>query len=259
MIDFAKLAIAIVTHRRPKEVQHTLRTALASVPGYRVLYVLGNHPDDQAGIGKLVVETKDARVQFLPTGRIPEHGGRLAESWNTAFQWAFRDPEVEWLWCMHDDLDITPGWSDLVHGRDADVYVAPFGDTCFLLNRRAFREVGWFDERFTVRAYQDTDWELRAVWKLGRDRVVLENEIRPPKALKWVSLNPIGLLNHWRLAQTFDDSPAKIDKDKPGLFWLKEKWDNARGVTPIDFDKAVAEGPAIPDIDFYPWFDRGAA
>lgn len=250
-VNFEKLAIAIVTHNRPAIAQQTIDGALRSVPNYRACYLIGNHPLDESTIGQTFLAANDLRRRFISTGRIPEHTGRLAESWNLAMQWAFRDPEVEWLWCMHDDITIQPGWSEKVIARPAELYSAPFGDMCFLFSRHAFEEVGWFDERYTGIGYQDNDWITLATWKLGKDNVVSENECNIPKiGLTWIIHNPIGLKDYWQGRE------AMVDRKAVGFLWYERRWRNAWLDRRMDWIKAIKLGPAEPDFEWYPWFDR---
>ena len=74
--------------------------------------------------------------------------------------------------------------------RDADLYLAPGGDTVFLFNRRVFREVGWFDERFRGIGFHEWDWETRAILGVGQDRVVIEDKHG------WY-FNAVGLDEQW--------------------------------------------------------------
>jgi hypothetical protein len=248
--QLAKLAIAIVTHNRPEIVKETINKVLCSIPYFKTCYLIGNHPDDRANAGSEFLSIGDPRRQFISTGRILEHQGRLAESWNTAIQWAFRDPEIEWLWCMHDDVNIFPGWFDLITQRQAELYVAPFGDMCFLFSRHAFEKVGWFDERYTEIGYQDNDWFTRATWKLGEAKIVMENTFNFPGMayLEWISVNSIGLLNYWQPRQRF------TDRKGAGYGWYRSRWIDTFTDKGLDWAKASTQGPTVSDINWYPWF-----
>jgi hypothetical protein len=166
-------------------------------------------------------------------------------------QWAFRDPDVDWLWCMHDDVWIAPGWPSIIASYPADVYAAPFGDMCFLLSRQAFQAVGWFDERFPGIGYQDNDWQLRAAWKLGTTRVVLENKFTIGAALNWVMVNPIGLDRYWVATESFHHNRAGT---AAGLEWFRAKWEG-RWLETLSLPEQIPP-PVISEIDWYPWFLR---
>ena len=253
MIDWARVAVAVVTCCRPELCRATVAAAHDTLPDYRALYVIGNHPNDLLDVAGPMVMTEEPRRrwQFIATGRPPEHHGCLAGSWNLAMLWAFRDPEVEWLWCLQDDMEILFGWPELVKKRDADLYLAPAGDMAFLFNRRVLREVGWFDERFRVIGYHEWDWEARALLALGEDRVVIEDRHG------WQH-NAIGLWDLWRPARPAGlalKNELHLDQNRR---WLVRKW----GINhPLDLWGLAMAGrrPQHAEVEWYPWFDRGAA
>lgn len=242
-VDPAKLVIAISTHNRPVPLRVTKRLWAESCPDYRAMLVIGNHPHDMHG-------EPPARGFVIPTGRVPQHPGCMAKTWNLAMQWAFADPEVEWLLCSMDDVGVKPGWLDLVNQHAFDFYLAPCGDLVFLFNRRVFRRVGWFDERFPVIGFQEWDWEARVLYAMGRDRCMFED------GHGW-NINAIGLHNYW--LHTGDLCPTGRDTSyqERNKAWLLEKW-HRRDVR--EFVHMMANGgPTAPlpnEIDWYPWFKR---
>lgn len=243
VIDFHKVAIAITTHNRPEYAQLCTQQ-WAATTDYRQMFLLVNHPDGAKGV------TLPPHCEVIHVGRIPEHGGCMAQTWNTAFHWAFRDPEIEWLICSMDDAVITPGWPPLLDRYEADLYQAPAGDLVFMLNWEAFRKIGWFDERFRLIGFQEWDFMARAVRALGLDRVSLED------AHGWCH-NPIGLSTHWiHRGGGAAATTRRGDLMGHAQEWLQQKW----GMTHYDFVGMMNGGnikePQVPEIDWYPWFGR---
>lgn len=243
-VDPKKLVIVISTHNRPVPLRVTMKLWAESCPDYRAMLVIGNHPHD------MYVEPP-ARGFVIPTGRVPQHPGCMAKTWNLAMQWAFGDPEVEWLLCSMDDVGVRDGWLDLVNQHAYDFYLAPCGDLVFLFNRRVFRRVGWFDERFVVMGFQEWDWEARVLRAMGLDRCMFED------GHGW-NHNAIGLHNYWY--HTGDFCPTHRDTSHQQLNenWLVGKW----GVRdPQHFVELMANGkicahPGLLEVDWYPWFQR---
>ena len=242
-IDFSKVAVAISTHNRPPQLIECVRQWVETLPDYRAMHVIVNHPDGARGF------VPPPRCQIIQSGRVPEHVGCMAKTWNLAMQWGFRDPEVEWLLCSMDDVVITPGWPMLLTFYDADLYMAPAGDIVFLMNRRALRLAGWFDERFPVIGFQEWDWTARAIRRLGLNRVSLDD------AHGWHH-NTIGLAAHWVHVgsnHTLRDMRFQGVSER----WLEQKW----GMPMLNVIGMISSGdipePTVPEIDFYPWFDRG--
>lgn len=252
-MDGAEIALVITTWQNPEGLRHALDTALASLPDYRVAFVIGNHPNDRTTTPAIFAGRP--RLHFVPTGRVPQHEGRLAETWNLALQLAFSHGAA-WCWGMHDDVEILPGWLDLVRSHPADFYSAPCGDMAWLLSRRGFREIGWWDEEYTCRDFHDSDYQLRAAWKLGRAHVVIENRFEfPGQGLNGATINDIGLRHFWRPTRCFDGAREarfamlKLFQAKCGPAWLMPQ-------RQIDLDRVIAEGLRPERYDWYPWFPR---
>ncbi len=191
--DPAATAVVIVTWNRLENLAECAWSWATTMSNYRAMYVIANHPYSTGqkmttywhltgtlpdGVWPVLGNETDDSVFSPPphclvvnTGRPFEHAGNLAQSWNLGMTWAFRDPKVEWLLCSQDDVEALPGWQERVASFDADLYLSPCGDNVFLFNRRALREVGWFDERYTTIGFHEWDWKARAILALGRDRV----------------------------------------------------------------------------------------
>lgn len=242
-VEYGRLAVTVVTHSRP--VARAVAAWAATLPDYRSMRVVVNHPLGAEGL------EPPRRCEVVRSWRPPEHPGCMSEVWNQAMVLAFRDPAVDWLLCAMDDCFPEPGWSAVVARHDADLYLAPAGDTAFLLNRRAFGKVGWFDEVFRVIGYQEWDWEARAVKALGADRVVIED-------LHGWTVNGIGLREKW----VSSSSSSVRDKRWQWLnrAWLETKWGGIGAGSGEAFWAAAmaGPGPVVPEVDWYPWVDRGA-
>lgn len=238
-VDFGKLAIAIVTWNRPKGLLHTLERWTRTLPTYREGFIIANHPDDTFVV--------PARFRVVRTGRPPEHAGNLTQSWNLAMLWAFRDPGVEWLLCSQDDVDIYDGWVDAIRDNpERDLYVALAGDQTFLFNRRIFREIGWFDERYVTIGYQEWDWQARACRTIPHDRLSIED------AHGW-SLNAFGLSRYWQRPPHLPENGYKDEQHIGRNYsWMMEKWGVSLNAVLPD---RVPE-PRYGEIEWYPWHRR---
>lgn len=243
-VDPAKLAICVSTHLRPGPLRVTVKQWVATCPDYRQMYVFVHHPQGTEGF------EPPERCEIIPTGRLPEHPGCMAKTWNLAFQWAFSDPEVEWCLCSMDDVAVRAGWLDLVNQHAFDFYLAPCGDLVFLVSRRVLRRVGWFDERFPVIGFQEWDYEARVLKTLGAERVMMED------SHGW-NINAIGLHNFWFHTGFLCPTHRDTSHQHLAQAYLFDKW----GVRePTAFatmmqERAVPE-PKWPEIDWYPWFGR---
>jgi hypothetical protein len=241
MLDYTKLAIAIVTWKRPKELQRTLHAWTQTLPDYRAGYIIANH-QDSVNVDVQIPE----RFTVIPTGRPPEHAGNLSQSWNLAMLWAFRDPAVEWLLCSQDDVDIRSGWVEAIQSSpDRDLYLAPAGDQVFLFNRSIFNEVGWFDERYTTIGYHEWDWQARVCRAFPQDRLSIED------AHGW-SVNGCGLGTLWQRT----DEPENGYKDEAhigrNLAWMQDKW----GIFLKNVMPNRVPEPHYGEIEWYPWHAR---
>lgn len=256
MIDFERMDIAVVTCGRPMWLVATVQAWAETTPTYHRIHAICNSEDGAAAADRLR-GYDDLCVHR--TGRPPEHAGNLAQSWNLAMLWAFRDSEVEWLLCSQDDVFVAPGWPAALERYDADLYVAPVGDVVFLMNRRVLRKVGWFDERFTTIGWHEWDWQYRALRDLGRDRVSIQD------GHGW-EYHPVGLGDFWQQPRT----ECRQDRERfPGPLmrknerhlklndgWLREKWGMDHGGLLYALRTGDLRPQLVPEVDWYPWFDR---
>ncbi|NQT03918.1 MAG: hypothetical protein HQ580_17970, partial [Planctomycetes bacterium] len=94
------------------------------------------------------------------------------------------------------DVIMKPGWLDLVNSTNFDFYSAPLGDTRFLLNRSAFRRVGWFDERFTSLGFHEHDYLIRVLNLIPDSATIVDMHKQQLRH------NPIGLEEYWLQPET---------------------------------------------------------
>lgn len=247
-IDPSRLEIAVVGHTRHTDLQAALHLWPLTIPGYRQITLIANHPTTTQGL------VLPDRTHVVPTGRIPNHVGQLSESWNLAFLWTFvQHPETEWVILSQDDVRVAPGWVELVNAHPAEVYNAPAGDMIMLISRRAFQLVGWFDEHIRSIGGQDLDWLCRAVITLGADRIVSEDHHG------W-SYNPIGLTRFWESSKGGGTPGASYQMggylDVVLKAHLHAKW----GISTQELhERLIAHQvpmPVQPEYDWYPWVTR---
>lgn len=241
MIDYARLAIAVVTWKRPNDLNRALHAWTATLPTYRAGYIIANHPESVNADTYI-----PPRYLIVPSGRPPEHAGNLSQSWNLAMLWAFRDPDVEWLMCSQDDVDIRPGWVEAIQNNpERDLYLAPAGDRVFLFNRTVLKAVGWFDERYTTIGYHEWDWQARVIRACSSDRISIED------AHGW-SVNAFGLSQFWRTKEDPENGYKCERHIGRNYSWMHEKWGvSLNGVIPHSIPE-----PRIGEIEWYPWFQR---
>ena len=176
MFDPRQLSIWIVTYNRPRAINQAITDWLATTDENVPINVISNH-------SKLSLD-KDygSRVTvYMNPLRPDESWGYLPRNWNQCFYLGFK--EYDWVLCSQDDVRVKSGWIDLLKKHSHyDFYTAPFFDVIFLMNRRAFLDVGWFDERFVVMDYHDNDY-LRRAWKKQVFKKAT-NEMNETKMLK---------------------------------------------------------------------------
>ena len=239
------IAIYIVTYNRPVALNKTIRYYLDSIPFTPHITVISNHTKCQ------IDDNLKPYVRLIYNHLRPDESwGYLTRNWNQCFQFGFRD--YEWLLCSQDDVIIKPGWFELVNTTDFDFYLAPLGDTRFLLNRSAFRKVGWFDERFTGLGFHEHDYILRVLSLIPDSASIVDNHRQQIKH------NPVGLEKYWIQPEKNEGFSKKqqiggsAEWRKGNIYrqkYFQEKW----GTHP--FKKVLGIHPdRLPrEIDWYPY------
>lgn len=232
--DPARLGVFMVTYRRPKICAKTLRDVLATTPA--AVLIQTNHDDFPI---YRHIDFDVHRPAVLRGPRPNESPGHLAADWNRAARivfdrepvdlqsgwaagtggnrgWTWPVPCPDWLWCLHDDMVIEPGWIDVVADAARDGvrwFHAPGGDMSFLLHRSIWETVGPWDERFPGTGWKEWDYYIRVLQAIPRDQVVMEDTHGDGFAI-----NHLGLSRFWR------------GKSGEGhLFAADPEWHQARG------------------------------
>lgn len=245
-VDPARTVIAISTHYRPVQLRVAAKLWRETCPDYRRMYVFVNHPKGAEGFDP---EFRPPRCIVLSTSRVPEHPGCMSKTWNLAMQWAFGDPNVEWLLCSMDDVGIRAGWLDLINLHpEFQFFLAPCGDTVFLMHRQVLRKVGWFDERFAVMGFQEWDYEARVLRELGRDQVMMED------GHGW-NINAIGLHNYWFHTGDFCQTHRDTRYQHLNERYLTMKWAVRDVQHFVEVMNSGKKPPmTCPEWNWYPWF-----
>lgn len=257
MFDVKKLSVWIVTYNRPDAINRTIQDFLQTTPSYVPINVISNHSNLQLD------QDYGPRVKiYMNILRPDQSWGYLARNWNQCFYFGFK--EYEWVLCSQDDVRILPGWLENIQQHpDYDFYTAPYFDVIFMINRHAFRQVGWFDERFVVMDYQDNDFFRRCYQRLGKEKISSEDK----HGWQWNGrstgfINPIGQSSFWRhgpdegYIQPDDHPRGRGDKrfihNTINANFLYKKW----GATIKRNHQELNLRQRIPDIDWYPWFTK---
>jgi len=254
MFDIKKLNIWIVTYNRPECVNQTIVDLLESTPDSVPINIISNHSKlDLSKDYGLRVKT------WLNNLRPDESWGYLARNWNQCFYLGLKD--YEWVLCTQDDVRFRKGWVEKIQENpNYDFYTAPLFDVIFMLNREAFKEIGWFDERFLCVDMQDNDYLRRAYQNLDRKKICIED------GHGWTIngkpagfINSIGLSEYWRHGpaegyQPPDDRPRGSDKIHFRLndTYRHQKW----GIVGKANSQELNLKQRIPEVDWYPWFTK---
>ena len=101
--------------------------------------------------------------------------GYLSRSWNQGLLWGFRNtttPQTEWVVLVQSDVVFLPDWyakfKELTKDGNMPFIACAPGDQVMFTHISAFREIGWWDERFCSNGYQEFDYFMRAYLRLGR-------------------------------------------------------------------------------------------
>jgi hypothetical protein len=183
------IRVYIVTYRKNAVLNRNLQTLWAGArqPERLAVTVLANHPE-------VVIDAANQRpnLKVVVNATRPANAwGYLARDWNFGILDAFgnwQNPHGT-AWCVlaQNDVEWLPGWDEYLDRNDRfDFLSQPRGDQAMALNVAAVRAVGFFDERFSILHFQEFDYFLRAILKLGPRASV--NDDHGPNFV-W---NPVG-------------------------------------------------------------------
>jgi hypothetical protein len=163
-----RICVYIVTYKKPDVLAENLRTLYAGLtePEDVAVTVLSNHPDVVIPEGL----PSQPRV-VINTVRQANSWGHLSRDWNWALLDCFetwRGSRAEWCVLAQNDVTWLPGWdARLTEIRNRDFISQPVGDQAMAFRLAAVQAVGFFDERFSVLHFQEQDYFLRAISRLG--------------------------------------------------------------------------------------------
>lgn len=244
-INQDNFGIYIVTYNRQKALNKSIRLYLESLPFVPPITVISNHSKC------LIDDDLKQYVKVIDNVLRPDESwGYLARNWNQCFQLGLVDHE--WLLCSQDDVIINPGWLELVDSTNFDFYSAPLGDTRFLLNRSAFRRVGWFDERFCGLGFQEHDYLMRVLNLIPESASIVDQHKQT------IRHNSVGLENYWFQPEerVGFSKVEQVGGQDHGRFWhiyrhnyFKLKW----GTTPFKKVFGIAPLRLPKEFDWYPF------
>lgn len=243
-LDKTNFGIFIVTYNRQLALNKTVRQYLETIPFCPSITIISNHTDCT------IDDDLKPYVQVIFNALRPnESWGYLARNWNQCFILGLK--EFEWILCSQDDVISMKGWFEIVNETNYDFYLAPLGDTRFLLNRQAFRSVGWFDERFSGIGYQDYDYIQRVLALIPDSASVIDfwGDVMTHQRIRH---NSVGLENYWLQPEPegFDRSAQRTGVRHPYLVkYFVDKW----GFYPDTKLIGIHPDRLPEEIDWYPF------
>ena len=203
--------------------------------------------------------------------------GPMVENYNQAYVHTFLAGK-KYCITAHDNMIIHPGWVDIIKNTDYDLYMAPQGDQVTLMTLEGLRFFGWWDERYATNGNHELDFSSRVLrrdlghnraslvdyhgWHNWPEQIQVDGHIISPicktghaeygDGFPYLRWNDVGLDKYWVRAskhQVPQCGPKTQKFEK--LTWNDRKW---RGQSPNTFEN-FAQGPAEPEIDWYPWLD----
>ena len=205
--------IAIVTYRQPHHLQRAYLSAGTEYQTEDKFVVINNHSQFSF----------DGCAKILHNKVRPDSSlGNLARSWNQALLWTFGSavtPSCDWVCLLQGDAKLSEGWAfslqQLIESGLEFIACGP-GDQAVFMSIKAFKLLGWWDERFCGIGYHEFDYFLRAYLRLGKAAAF---EGHAP-ALSWNWQHSTRLIE-----RMLDDHPGHSSKVNPMLLkHLIEKW-----------------------------------
>ncbi|MCJ2087485.1 hypothetical protein MKK88_16065 [Methylobacterium sp. E-005] len=204
-----------MTYNQPKQLERlyaSLRNSWGELNSNN-LVIINNHSNFKTPGPSRVFHNA-----LRPDGSI----GYLSRSWNQCLIHGFGNsiaPRSDWVCLVQSDVVFQPGWRERFERAIAEtgsrfVACGP-GDQATFIHIEAFREIGWWDERFCGIGYQEFDYFVRAYIHL-RDRASLQGH-GPSMVHNWKDLNII--------ARQRENGSGHTSKLNPTLFaHLISKW-----------------------------------
>lgn len=200
-------------------------------------------------------------VTILNNDLRPEQStGHLARNWNQAIMKGFRDinnPSNDLLILCQNDVVFCPSFITYIIEQTSkyDYIALGRGDEVQVMNTKAIKKIGMYDERFCNIGFQEADYFLRARI-LHKDKVSINDGFH---GREWNPIDDVfGKILHW--VPTGD-----MRKDEPHILSRQHhetservfhhKWGHSHSQ---DWDNTnisqITEVP--PQYMFYPYFER---
>lgn len=161
----------IVTYNQPEQLKityYTLSKSLVNESNCEI-NIINNHSN-------FIFDGQVDNI-YHNTLRPDNSYGYLARNWNQSILNGFKNtkkPDTEWVGLVQSDVIFDENWLEwFKNEKNIDFYQWGPGDQFILMNLEAFKQIGWFDERFTSLAMQEYDYCLRAYLNL-KNRCALQ-------------------------------------------------------------------------------------
>lgn len=247
-LDPKNVSLWIVSFRRLGALGSTIHDWLNSFPFETVNVIANDRIVDYSGIESRWPQVKVWRNEFQPW-----QPGSIAWAWNACMLNTFA--ERDWCLMSQDDVEVVPGWHELIDTEQYWTYVAPVGDVVQLQSLQGFNEVGWFDERFRAIGGPEADYLLRMMQ-------AYPNRLSAHDEHSWqVRQNDVGLADYWRAQPRVGEIAATRHEFNEAFADAEcfERWVQKWGI-PVD-DLMLQPRLAVrsigwDEIDWYPAFTR---
>lgn len=184
-----KIKLYIVTYKKNEILNENLKSLWANTNNLTDIdiTILNNHPDIE-----IYEENKRDNLKIINnTTRMPNAWGYLSRDWNFCILDAFtnwKNPNnVDWVVLAQNDVTWKKDWDLwLRKNKKYDFISRPMGDQCLILNIRAIKNIGFFDERFTTLHFHEIDYFIRANLLYSSNISITDNHLKHN-----FSINPI--------------------------------------------------------------------
>ncbi|HLT97289.1 MAG TPA: glycosyltransferase [Acidimicrobiia bacterium] len=216
MVTIDDLTLVITTFRRPEELTKTLKT-LEDFP--RVVVLIN---------GSTLTEYQEVVDRFGGTVRFSQNLVNIGAA--AAANRSIMETDTRYVVLSTDSCDYSDGWYrpllELLDSDDPPHMVSlsyPRRFASWFIDKELIALQGWFDHNFTQAYYEDEDFYLRTLERLGlTERLVPFEEVvpvmtvatrRPQKMRSWNSIpNRVWFRKKWE----------RVEPGTPGSFMLRE-------------------------------------